>query len=245
MTSDSTLINLGEPTPRRQERRIEEAAYAVTGRTYLPVPGSCMPVAFFDVVEARATRRTFGPLAVGDLSALLWFTAKTRQVRALPGGGALHHRPVASAGARHPIDLLIVRRERGDWAASIYDEVAHALCALDGDSCALGALVQAVAAVVDVGEGTVIWQVARPGRTLAKYERGESLIWRDSGVLLGHLLLVCEALGLNACPVGLTGQAQLQQVVRLGDAWGTGGCVVGARTAVEGLSPLAEWGGSR
>jgi hypothetical protein len=47
--------------------------------------------------------------------------------------------------------------------------------------------------------------VCEPGKTAAKYEHFESLVWRDAGVVLGYMSIVAEALGLNFCPLGLVG----------------------------------------
>ena len=53
--------------------------------------------------------------------------------------------------------------------------------------------------------------MAEPGKTAAKYEHHETLVWRDAGVVLGYMSLVAEALGLSFCPLGLTGRPQLTE----------------------------------
>lgn len=234
-----TRTDLGEPVPRHRELPIEDVWYAVAHRTYLPVPEHPPLRTFFDVVEARETRRDFQSVGLDVLSTLLWFTAKTRRMVTLPSGFVWQHRPVPSAGGRHPIDLLVLCPVDGRWVVSVYDEMAHALCELQVDSLAVEAFVQAVFQVIPPGDGTIIWQVAHPWRTLAKYECGESLVWRDSGVLLGHLTLVGEALDLNCCPLGITGHDHIRRLMGMSDVVGMGGCVVGSRGKGDGRAGLA------
>lgn len=52
--------------------------------------------------------------------------------------------------------------------------------------------------------GTVVVALARFRRTLSKYPDGQSLVWRDSGALLGSAHLLAASLGLRSCIVGIT-----------------------------------------
>jgi nitroreductase len=54
---------------------------------------------------------------------------------------------------------------------------------------------------------------AESGRTAAKYENAESLIWRDAGIALGYMSIVAEALGLTFCPLGVLGEPYVSAVV--------------------------------
>jgi len=86
-----------------------------------------------------------------------------------------------------------------------YDPVGHALIELSGskDSAAAGRV--EAGRLIELQQGVLLGLVAEPGKTAAKYENHETLVWRDAGVVLGYMSLVAEALGLTFCPLGITG----------------------------------------
>ena len=79
--------------------------------------------------------------------------------------------------------------------------------------------------------GSVLWFVSDVRRIGARYGNPQSLVWRDAGVLLGHVCLVAEALGLSCCPLGFLGQAHVSAMFGVGDAdlCATGTCLIGRR----------------
>jgi len=228
-----TFTDLGSPVPEQSESVLAEQRYPVLDRRYLPVPTAFPAASFFDVIERRMTRRTFSTVPLPLLSMVLWSTARMKTSNVLPSGFVWQHRPVTSAGGRHPIDLLVLQCSEGVWSCSVYDEQAHALCRLGLDQSALSLLLGQIEEVVPPQDGTVIWHVARPQRTLTKYRHGSSLIWRDSGVLTGHMALVCEALGLNFCALGITGEPFVSSMLNMADVVGVGGAVIGLCAARE------------
>ena len=162
------------------------------------------------------------------MGVLLWLTAKTRATRTDGDGFVWQHRPVASAGGRHPIDILIVRDPKHP-TVTLYDPGAHALCDLEVASVdALQAVVEDVNEVTMNSRGTILLFVASFDRTLSRYSDGESLIWRDSGALLTHCYLVAEGLNVGCCGIGVTGEPWVSDI--LGNppgVGGVGGCVIG------------------
>jgi nitroreductase len=92
-----------------------------------------------------------------------------------------------------------------------YVPVEHALAEIPGSNASATALREASHQLVDVGRAALVGLVAEPGKTAAKYEHHETLVWRDAGVVLGYMSLVAEALGLSFCPLGLTGRPQLTE----------------------------------
>jgi hypothetical protein len=108
--------------------------------------------------------------------------------------------------------------------------IVHALRTLAVRAEALSALRSSVLDLFPVGEGTILWHAAQPGRTFARYEHGESLVWRDAGALVAMTALVAEGLGLNCCPIGITGEPYLSSALETeGRVVGVGGTVVGGR----------------
>jgi hypothetical protein len=90
-----------------------------------------------------------------------------------------------------------------------YDAVDHALFELPGSTDSAAAGRHAASVLVTLERGVLLGLVSEPGKTAAKYENHETLVWRDAGVVLGYMSLVAEALGLSFCPLGITGQPHL------------------------------------
>jgi SagB-type dehydrogenase family enzyme len=225
--------DLLSPKPRKRELPFKEFQYKFGRRLYLPVPESSIDRNFLDVLAARETRRTFGQLGTEALSQLLWYSSKTRATRRSGNGDAWQHRPCPSAGGRHPIDIMVWNHHGDPETVYRYDPIAHCLSEIcEVDKASLAKLMRAINEVVPVGPAIILWFVAQFDRTLAKYLRGESLVWRDSGALLATVYLVAEALDLNCCGIGITGEpwisAALKGKKRL---CGVGGCFVGERAA--------------
>ena len=122
--------------------------------------------------------------------------------------------------------LLINHAESHDWWR--YDHDLHALGLLPG-SQELDETRAAANELIDRGQGVLMLFVAEPGMTFTKYEEACSLVWRDAGVLLGYLSIVAEALELNFCPLGITGDIGVRKLSPEGRLFGAGMAVVGAR----------------
>jgi hypothetical protein len=110
-----------------------------------------------------------------------------------------------------------------------YEPVEHALITLTGsEQLAQGAREQAGEAAPST-DAVLIGLVAESGKTAAKYEFPETLVWRDAGVVLGYLSLVAEALKLNFCPLGMTGDAYISPLSDSQLLLGAGLALLGAR----------------
>lgn len=232
MSSATRFIDLGNPLPRRHELPCEEFRYATSSDFIaLPRPARHATKNFFSVVEHRRTRREFGHLDVMRLSSFLWWSAHTRHADRLPSGFIWEHRPTLSAGGRHPADILVFRPAKSGWRLYLYEAMTHRLVALTINELLLRAFVANVARIVNPMRGTIIWLAAQPIRTFSKYRWGDSLVWRDAGVLIGHMALVAEALDLNFCPLGTTGEPHLFRLLGAkGKVFGVGGGLLGARS---------------
>lgn len=228
-----------DPTPRSTLARCIDFSYQVVEREvlYLDAP---KPVrrSFFSVLARRRTRRRFGRLLPADLSTILWFTAKTLETTWRPGATLRppsqrhwEHRVPPSAGGCHPIDTLVLLHPSADEVVYLYDPLQHVLRKLKlADRECLRSLTLKLASAIDLGSGTVLWHVAQPQRTASKYNGADSLVWRDAGALVATTSFVAEALGLAACPIGMTGEPELSNALAgEGRVRGVGGCVVGSR----------------
>jgi len=196
-----------DPVPRLDLQPHQPVRWPDGPRRVLPAPSAPLPVDLTCLLEGRQTRRDFtSEVSDVHLGELLWLTCRSRSSRPSPFGPDQESRPYPSAGAMHPIHVLITRRD-DPW--SRYDPVGHALVEILNSHENAAQVRRAAGQLVELDRGTLIALVAEPGKTAAKYENPESLIWRDAGVVLGYISILAEALALAFCPLGITADEYL------------------------------------
>jgi SagB-type dehydrogenase family enzyme len=174
---------------------------------------------------SRRSGREYAAPSIEELAHLLSLSCRVREVLSPAGTLPQSSRPAPSAGALHPIHIILHRRNEPQW--NRYDPYTHALWELRSDtppSVVRGAL----ESVLPGGDATLMLFAAEPGLTFAKYHRACSLIWRDAGVLQGFLSLAAAAIGLNFCLVGVTGEPWVRGLVEQDALVGVGAAYVGA-----------------
>lgn len=175
--------------------------------------------------ERRSTAATGAP-STEDLSALLWHSARTQASLPSPAGLQLRHRPAPSAGAIHPIHVLLEAPGVPRWAR--YDPDRHRLDLLP-EHWPMPRVRAAAHAHVGDTPGLLVLFVAEPGLTAAKYQAHESLVWRDAGALQAITSTVAASLGLEWSLLGLTGDATVAELGQQGQLIGVGTAVLGGR----------------
>lgn len=167
------------------------------------------------------------PPTVESLGSLLWHTSRVLQLAPSPYGFHLERRPAPSAGAIHPIHVLVADDALGGLCR--YNPRAHQLDIV-GDAVRYSHGLQAVAAqIVGPSNAVVLAFVAEPGLSEAKYQHAASLIWRDAGVLQGAFAIAAEGLDLEFRLLGATGGPQIEGLADEGQLIGVGLALVGAR----------------
>jgi SagB-type dehydrogenase family enzyme len=224
-------IDLSIPVPRRRELPYSEFEYRTENKHYLPAPERGLKKPIDDVLSKRSTRRAFKPISLNKLSLLLWHSARAVSVSPSSVSTRWQHRPAPSAGGRHPIDLLIFRKRRGSWRIDLYDPVSHSISKLIlRDDASPELFIKYISQVVPVGQAMVLWFGAQFDRTMSKYKNGESLVWRDTGALIAVISLVAEALNMNSCALGVTGEPFLSRLLDSeGKVVGVGGMLIGGQ----------------
>lgn len=198
---------LVDPAPRAHPSRYQPFVWPPGVRLRLTPRNETLELDLVALLEQRQTRRDFkNPVEDAKLGEFFWLACRNRSSHPSPFGPDQESRVHPSAGAMHPIHVL-VSREAGPWMR--YDPVEHALIELPGSTDSATAGRNAANRIFNLNQGALLWLVAEPGKTKAKYENHETLVWRDAGVLLGYMSLVAEALRLDFCPLGITGQTYL------------------------------------
>jgi SagB-type dehydrogenase family enzyme len=223
-----TWTDLGNPVPRDTFGTYVPLDWEPNGRLdYLDRPHDVAWPSLGEAVSARRTARHFGLLEKSQLSAFLWWTCRITAVGDRHLGFPLTQRPAPSAGAIHPIHVCLQIPEHG-WQR--YDPESHALASLGAREPALSGFREVASQVLAPESGVLMLFVAEPGKTYAKYDFADSLVWRDAGVLFGQMALVAEGLALNFCPLGITGEPWVSRLDDKSKLVGVGAAILGART---------------
>lgn len=219
--------SLGNPTPRAQVHTYRPVTWPVGSSLPLPTP-HCITMPTLDVATAsRRSEREFAAPSDATLGALFWHTARPMRCVPSPMGFEIEQRPVPSAGAIHPIHLILQLPDEAGWG--LYQPAQHRLAVLENVRETLRPLVEQCEGIVPRGGGRLMLFVAEPGKTAAKYENAESLVWRDAGVLQGALALTAAALEMNFCLLGITGNPWIARLAEEGKLMGVGAAILGAR----------------
>lgn len=218
--------DLKNPRPRSEPRQYTPVAWPES--PLLPLSDVLLPdtLPFAAVVESRRTRYSFSLLSGEQLAALMQLTCRVTATLSGPLSFPQSYRPAPSAGAIHPVHVVLHRP--GDATLYRYDPNEHGLRQLDA-SLDVMALRAAMHEVIDAPNATLLLFVAEPGMTESKYENATSLVWRDAGVLLGMFSMAAEALSLNFSPMGVTGEPWASRLVPGASLVGVGVAMVGGR----------------
>jgi SagB-type dehydrogenase family enzyme len=222
-----TWIDLGNPRPHNTPRQYTLVDWPDIGLITLPVPKASIHKSFIETVMNRRSRRIFKPVDKQTLADILWLSASVQARIESNFGFDLELRPVSSGGAIHPIHILINFPENNRWYR--YDTEQHVLRAVQLSAPIEAGLNQCIDEIMPRQEALAMLFLAEPGKTFAKYENTCSLIWRDAGIILGHLTLVAEAYALNFCPLGITGEPWASQLCEKGNLVGVGMALLGTR----------------
>ncbi|MCS6193209.1 nitroreductase family protein [Shewanella baltica] len=221
-----TWIDLGNPVPRQHPERYELIQWDVGEIFTLPALSEELDWPFSKVLNARISQREFGILDDKQLGTFLWNACRTRAIAVSELGFDLEHRASPSAGAIHPIHIVIKRPGDGRWW--LYQPKTHEMAELKNVQSKLSPLYERSLSVLEGNNATRILFLAETGKTLGKYQDGCSLIWRDAGALLAVMAFVAAAQGLNFCPLGITGEPWASNLAEKGKLAGVGLALLGS-----------------
>jgi hypothetical protein len=159
-------------------------------------------------------------------SLVLWHSSRCQQTADSPFGFQLQQRPIPSAGAIHPIHVILSVPGLG-W--SRYNSISHSLEALDLPADWSATLESKCNELVAIEDGSLVLFVAEPGMTAAKYDEFESLVWRDAGILQSAFAVVAAAANCNLCLLGITGNPWAAALDQQGQLTGVGVAILGAQ----------------
>lgn len=137
-------------------------------------------------------------------------------------------RPSHSAGALHPVEVLLVAGPRRDRVFRV-DPLRNVLQSLQTPWAApLRSLDASLSAMLPEARCDYLVLLADPAVTDACYFDPQSLMWRDAGALMQTLHFCATAYRLAFCPAGITGTEVAEAT------FGAGSRLIGAGVAVVG-----------
>lgn len=205
MNLDKSLFD--SPRPRARVVLPPPLSAPIVGLRRLAIPTQELKGCWDDLLARRQTNYRSISIDIEIAGTICWFTS--RNIRTLDGkNGQLSHRPTPSAGALHPIELVITGLP-GSPGAWWYRADEHAFALLDSDDSTLRALETEAADCLPVEAASQIWLLGDIEKVAAKYECPASLLLRDAGFLLCTLTFTATAMGLAPVPMGVTANSIL------------------------------------
>ena len=214
-----------DPAPRAEPKAYDQVAWPV--HRSIRIREAVPPVAadFLSILEGRRSERT---LSRAPLREILNFLSYATAPRQLWGSGPIRsRRPAHSAGALHPIEVILVTgrnpRILRTRPSALLVDVLTASCPE-----AARRLVAKVQEILPRSECDLIVLIADRARVDAYYENPDQLIMRDAGALMQTLHFCATAARLGFCPLGISGRDLADALFeRKGSMIGVGVAAVG------------------
>lgn len=229
--SSAAWPDLGSPRPRSETLPYallswpDVSRISLARRSPIGQAGSASnDLSFSEVLATRRTVRELDALGWEALGQWLHAAQRVQQTQEAELGFALTRRPSPSAGAIHPIHLVIAEPGADRWAR--YDAFSHELVHFESN-VSPAEVHEAMHPLVEARSATLVLLVAEIGKTAAKYEDYASLVWRDAGALLATLGLSAHAQGLGFCALGATGSPWAERLLEQRGLAGVGAAFVG------------------
>lgn len=159
---------------------------------------------FHEVLVQRRSERMLGRVPLREVLDVVAAATIVQAERVADPLGRTR-RPAPSAGALHPVSVVIVRIGYPDILFRVEPRsgALHALRARDTD--AMASAVSSLREVVPASHPTFLVLLGDLGLVRAAYANPGSLLWRDAGALLATLHLCASAAGLGFCALGPLG----------------------------------------
>jgi SagB-type dehydrogenase family enzyme len=217
-----------DPIPRKKSIKYEPFLYPVSDKLRLKIPIERQEKnPFIDVFLSRKSSRQFTPLSITEISELLYYSSKIHLIET-DGDVAISFRVTPSAGARHPVDILLSQPAPiNERILSYYNPPEHSLFTLNLEQTAQNNFFEEIHDCININNATILWFSIQTTRTSSKYENAMSLYWRDTGAVLYCIQLISTYLGYNSCPIGTLATNSFNQILDSNKLVSGGGILVG------------------
>lgn len=166
-------------------------------------------LSFDEVMRSRRSCRQMTPLDPELTFSLLRHVLRQQHRFGL---GRPQHKSVLSAGALHPIDLIVLTGPDVDVPTLYDDESDQFLLLAVDDHDGLQRAVSEAQEILPEARGHLILMTGDLARVASAYDNPVSLLWRDSGAVLQLTAMAATACGIGFCPLGVLGIAALKAI---------------------------------
>jgi len=201
-----------EPTPRTSKQKFKKQLHwpiiSIENFQYEKLDTS---LSFEAVLKGRRTSRNFKSL---DKNTLLSFIRQISRPQFLCEKDEFERKMKAaiSAGALHPIDILVLSGNEIN-APILYDDDADLFLNLDvKDKRRFHEFSETTDKIIPEGKGHILLFVGDIAKTSEAYNNSESLLWRDAGALLQLFSMAAYSYGFEFCPLGILGIKALNSI---------------------------------
>lgn len=199
-----------DPSPRERALPYDAPGWPVARSFRLANVVQPATAEFTQVLEARSSSRHLIRAPLREIANLLMFATGARQAWGSSPRRSL--RPSHSAGAIHPISVLLVTGAVKPRILRLDPYDARMELLRPERPGRLVELMDRAGQIVPSANADILVLAADPGVTGAVYEEATSLVWRDAGALMQTIHLCATALRLGFCPMGILGHEALEAV---------------------------------
>lgn len=218
------------PRPKAQEDNFIPFLYPIKEKVKLPQVRGLKKSDFLETIFRRrsSSPKIFSEISKNQLSELLFYSTRVNSFTRNEKGYILSKRTTPSAGARHPVDLLIsppksiLERE-----LYYYNPFDHSLSLLQLEGKHLESFFSSVNENEDISKSCIVWFSIQHNKTATKYTHPESLYWRDVGALIYGIQLIGTFIGLMSCPLGSVNEKQFNNLFGTNTLVSGGGLLIG------------------
>jgi SagB-type dehydrogenase family enzyme len=172
------------------------------------IPATRVDSPLGQLLSRRLSQRSMFPCDADEIDQMLATSYRALAVDVGPDGYPISHRPVPSAGARHPFDLIVACNQvrgktRGYFRFNSFTSSLTPITWPVPLDVSIGAVRQAGNLIQD--PAAVVFLVCDLQKTISRYPSGVLLALLDAGALAFCLHIAAVELGLASCIVGTSG----------------------------------------
>lgn len=219
---------MNNPIPKDTFEKYEPFNYPVSSTIKLRDDFKNSDRNFIDVLLSRRSSDDVNYFNSHSIDELLFYSAKIQLIGEDISGFPVSKRAAPSAGARHPIDLLISMPEKNSVRElSIYNPMDHSLGKLSIPNRDLELFFREVNNNKQIKDACLIWFSIQYQKTSSKYFNPESLYWKDVGAFLYCIQIVATYLKMKSCPLGTLASQSFPKLFNTEKLISGGGILVG------------------
>ena len=207
------LVTHTEPTPKSPTGSgSQKDPWPLTSTLQLPAPLRPVSKRFDAVLAERRTRRPLSALNLNDTLSIVRTIALPQQLGVGENEGRAR-KAMISAGALHPIEILIVAGPEVQEPI-IYNDSADLFGTVAiSEEASFHNEVKKLESFLPDSEGHILLFVGNSAHVEQRYNNFSSLLWRDGGAILQTFAVYACAHDFGFVPLGSTGNELLNCVV--------------------------------